>query len=331
MELPGRRDQEPAESPGHIRAASARHSRLRWLQLGIALGLVAWLVLKTPWAQVWALAPKLRWTLVAASTLLQMPIHLLNIRRWQLLVDQRRAGYKRLALMYGAGLFANNFLLTGIGGDAVRATLLSRRLPIAESVASVLLDRALGLVALILLVIPGTYYGLPGEIGWDWLRNRRTLGLVLVGSFLLGAAIWLAARTRRGDWIRDQGAKLLRWARALWPKQLVPGFCFSLVSNSLLAGSIWLSLSAFRIPGKPGMAIWLTVLGSLGLLVPITVNGIGLQEGIYVVLLGAYGVSMATAVGVALLVRLQSLAIGLLGGAAFLSLQNTSFPEDDTA
>jgi hypothetical protein len=67
----------------------------------------------------------------------------------------------------------------------------------------------------------------------------------------------------------------------------------------------------------------LVLIGSASLLLPITINGIGLQENLYVILLNSYGVSEAPALLFALLIRFQMLFLSFIGGIFALIVINS--------
>ena len=75
--------------------------------------------------------------------------------RWRLLLSAKRIDVPIawLTRTYFVALFAGQFLPAAIGGDAVRAVELGRRTHDApEAVASVLIDRLVGLVSLVMRV-----------------------------------------------------------------------------------------------------------------------------------------------------------------------------------
>src|SRR5262245_15094734 len=114
------------------RDPSARHWRswLRMAQMVVTLSLIAWLFSQIEWSSLWSLLIHARWGLVTLSMALLIVNHMINVGRWQYLLEQRAVGFGTLLVLYGAGVFSNNFLPTGIGGDGVRVALLSRYVPL---------------------------------------------------------------------------------------------------------------------------------------------------------------------------------------------------------
>ena len=82
--------------------------------------------------------------------------------RWRLLLSAKGidAPLAWLTRTYFVALFAGQFLPAAIGGDAVRAVELGRRTHDApEAVASVLIDRLVGLVSLVVLAVAAVAVG----------------------------------------------------------------------------------------------------------------------------------------------------------------------------
>jgi len=69
---------------------------------------------------------------------------------------------------------------------------------------------------------------------------------------------------------------------------------------------------------SPGAAIWLVLAGSLSMLLPISINSLGVLESVFIVVLAAYAVPAPTALAVALLARALSTLYSLAGGALSL-------------
>src|SRR5258705_5831121 len=118
------------------------------MQVSITVVLMGWLINRMDWVHTLLLLGSLRWPLVVLSISLLLVSHLINVIRWRYLLDQRQISFRMLLAIYGAGLFSNNFLPTGIGVDGVRMALLNRHVPLGRAMGSVVLDRGIGLIAL---------------------------------------------------------------------------------------------------------------------------------------------------------------------------------------
>jgi uncharacterized membrane protein YbhN (UPF0104 family) len=311
------------------------HSWLHVAQVIITIGLIAALLRSVDWAALLPLLGKTRWELVLLSIGVILAVHLINVTRWRYLLQNQAISYGRLLICYSAGLFSNNFLPTGIGGDGVRAALLRRNLPLSHAVFSVGIDRSIGLLALTALLIPGLWYGLPPGMElcrWPAIvasEHQGLLWLVVVSASVvagLGLVAWRVLPK-----VREGAESLLMRARRLvdgrrylggdWHRLILGSYMISVVSHGCLIGAHLLLFQSLHIQVPPNAAIWLVLFSAVSLLLPITVNGLGLQESIYVVVLGYYGVSAPAALGVGLLLRMMILLFSLLGGALVLSWQ----------
>ncbi len=137
----------------------ARLQRLKPLVTGLlkaalGVGLVAYLVVRS-WreivAQQWG---QLRWPMLAAGFAVLLAATLLTFLRWYVLVRAQGLPFRlRDSLRLGfIGVFFNLLMPSAVGGDLVKAFLLAReqrRRTVA--VATVLVDRLIGLVGLVLL------------------------------------------------------------------------------------------------------------------------------------------------------------------------------------
>jgi len=308
----------------------AKRSRnwLRTLQLLMTIGLIAWLLRQIEWPSIRLLLANARWSLVVLSIGGLCLSHLINVIRWRYLLDQRQIGFGPLLAIYGAGLFRNNFLPTGIGGDGVRAALLNRHVLLGRAIFSVVLDRGIGLIALSALFAFGLWGGLPPNLdfgishrlglvaGW----NGLTLAVVVPPALLVVGLLawhWLPAARARILGIlarRTTAWDVPRWSIYQWLQRLAGAYLLSVGSHLCIAAAIWATLGAMRVDLPPVAAIWLVVISSMSLLLPIAVNGIGVVESVYVIVLASYGVAPSVGLSVALVVRAIALLVSLAGG-----------------
>ena len=302
-----------------------RRQGLRALQALVTLALIAWLVGQVDWARVGPLLRGLRWAPIAGALASLLLSHLANVLRWQYLLDRPEAGFGSLLRWYAIGLFGTNILPTGIGGDAVRAGLASQVVPLGRALLAVALDRGIGLVALSALIAIGVASGLPPglAVGQRLHPYWPMLGALLALAALAGAAL-LAWWRRPSSGLRRVVAKRTRnwdlphWRAGEWLRRLAGAYLISLPAHLGIVAANIAVLAALGVAAPWPAAIWLVILSSLSLLLPVSINGIGVVEGVYVLVLGSYGVGSAAGLSAALTVRLLGLAISLLGGLALL-------------
>jgi uncharacterized membrane protein YbhN (UPF0104 family) len=250
----------------------------------------------------------------------------LSALRWQrVLVALEVPTRVRTALnLYLAGLFVGNFLPSTVGGDVVRITRLARiEGERTRPFASVVLERLTGWLVLPIITLAALLAN-PGLLHLGH-ATRLAIAVSLVTLFLLAVMTMVAGHprlggrlTRRDGWVRFVGAVHLgldRFRRrpAAAAEVLAVAFAYQLavaLAAYLAAGALnldvgWTAILAFM----PAVAI-VQVL-------PLTIGGLGLREGAFILFLGPLGVSTSQAIALGLLVYFLNLAVSLLGAPAF--------------
>ncbi len=245
--------------------------------------------------------------------------------RWHRLL--RSAGsrwtFARSLATYGAGLFLSLFLPTGVGGDVYRiAKVRGSGAGLGRGAATILLERAIGLVALLLLGT-GFVASHPATRPWAVLFGVGAL-FGLVGIALLwipGGPEHVAALADRigkahlGDRVRNAfPADAMDRLRGAIPGTIVlslANHAFLLLVNVLLAVGLGIAL--------PWMAICAAVpIVLLAAQIPITPGGTGVREAAYLYFLGRVGVAHSLALALALGWLAVLAVVSLAGALGFL-------------
>jgi uncharacterized protein (TIRG00374 family) len=305
-----------------------RSNRHLWLVLGqfiITIALLLVLFRSIDWISLHKLIAYLHWGYVTLCAVLFLICHLLNVLRWKYITATPGISIGTFIRYYGIGLFSNNFLPTGFGGDAVRAALLGSKVSLPFATLSVTLDRGMGLLSLSVLLFVGLWFGAPpglvAHLQAPLPDDRVVLALGIIAVCVLAATLLWRSSPALHALISRLKERLRKRFAVGRDEKLVkrllgrcPGaYAISALSNICLALAYWCALFALGQTVPPGAAAWLLCVASLALLVPVTVNGLGLQEGIFVVVLSHYGVTAAAALGVALLLRLLGIMYSGLG------------------
>jgi rSAM/selenodomain-associated transferase 2 len=214
-------------------------------------------------------------------------------------------------------------LFGAVGGDVAKSGVYARwyRFNVPEVLAAAPLDRALGIVGpLVLLVVlvamagpAGGLTGLRGpalNLSWPWLGAG-------VGLILLGVAFVWAGRVRgESVWARTLVA-LREGTRAL----ARPGPAGRGIAVALLAQLALSAVFAFNLQAvSPAPLPWARVSWTFPLItalscLPFTVAGAGVREIAAVAFLTGYGISAADCVAAAWLTLAQKMALAGLGAA----------------
>lgn len=264
--------------------------------------------------------------LVAAASSLFFVGYLLTSLRWRLLLSLRSAPASLAYLIrsFMVASFFNNLLPSSMGGDIVRV-YDSWRLGLGKgaAVSTVAMDRALGMLALGVYVLVGLASS-EVDIGTAPATVLTIIVLTMTGGFLVLFAnrrvIDALSRLTRGRAAARLVDPLLQvlapFAGQRW--LLLRCFVISLLLQGNVIAFYWLSASALGLPVDYLQLALVVPVALVLLMIPITINGIGLREGVFVFLLARYGIDSADAVAFSLLIYLQTVLQGLLGGLVFL-------------
>ena len=271
----------------------------------------------------------LTWVFLAFS--LRFLVVVPAVQRWRLILQNFgiRTGFAPLARLSFIGSFFNLFLPTGIGGDFVRAYYLSRNRSheMSTVLTTLLLERSGGLCALLLI---GTLSSSLGGLEVSGIPMVGLFFLLLVGYALANASIF-------HPWIHGQIAiRLQRWRfdSVENKMRLIYDGLKTLGRNGKAMASV-LSLSLL-IQFSSIVIMWLLAQGigvatpfvtflvfipliNLTIMVPLTINGIGLRESAYYLLFSQVGLPAEMSVTLSLLSFLAHLLVGL-PGAVFYTL-----------
>ena len=261
----------------------------------------------------------------------------LTFVRWFVLV--KALGFEftiRDALRLGFIGYLFNFVAPGsVGGDLVKAVLLAKEQPNRKTtaVATVLLDRILGMLAMFLI---GACAAWPQ---WPEIRESTQLtsvvGLLVVGSVvgLVGLMLMLIpAVTRSQAWqhlarlpvVGHMVAELVEGVRLYQsrPQALFLALGISLIGHVGTISSFY--FSARGISGEsfvPGYAqhLFFIPVAELAGIVPLTPGGVGLLEEAVNALYQLNGAADGTGILTCLAYRAVTLVIALIGVAYYLT------------
>lgn len=260
--------------------------------------------------------------------------------RWYILyaVDSARPTYRRLLALTFIGIFVNSLLPSVVGGDAYRAVRTKREDGFSGALSVVYVDRltglmGLGLVGLGALVLGGAQIEFSPAMQF-WVGGLFALlcaALILsLNKHFHKAILRVVEKVPRGGWLAEQLAPL--FARLLvyaGRRDLLTGALVVSVGLRLvwLAGCYLVGL-ALGLDVSPVVYLVLVPVIELIRMIPITIQGIGVREGLFVLLFGHLGVPAAEATLLAVLIYLLLMVNGVAGGFVFLGFMISRQPEN---
>ncbi|HET6350429.1 MAG TPA: lysylphosphatidylglycerol synthase transmembrane domain-containing protein [Candidatus Krumholzibacteria bacterium] len=306
---------------------------LRWaVKITVSVSLMAFLFHKIPTHEITGLAARADRGLLLAATLVFLASNVAGWFQWHTLLRSSgvRLSHDRTFRFYFIGLFFNNFLPANIGGDAVKVYDLSRE---GESpyqmIAVTLLDRLLGVFSLCLLAIAAELL-LVGQTGA--MPHALYLG-VFVACMIPALGFYFVRPL--GNWLRRSVLRLralsldARMTAIIDHLSPFRGRRMLVMRLVLLSGVIQamrvvthiLVGMALGIPMTPVTVaqffVFIPIL-SLAMIPPITINGLGIREGLGILLFAEAGIQRADAFVLEFATYIISVVVSLVGFVFFL-------------
>jgi glycosyltransferase 2 family protein len=245
--------------------------------------------------------------------------------RWQMLLRARGIddSVAWLTRTYFVSYAVGQVLPTGVGGDASRLYETTKRHPGHGSpiAGSIVLERAIGGAVTLVLAAVGFVLAIGHySIGaYLWIE-----ALFVVGTIAAGFVVFSARLRRHLRWLVRPLAKLRveRYARALY--EGLHGYRYHASTMLGVAAittgaqisrifAIWAGARAVGVDEPVRVYVVLGPLLFLVMLVPFTINGLGVREAFFVSFLGKIGVNADDAFAVGLVFFLMTLLLALPG------------------
>ncbi len=247
---------------------------------------------------------------------------------------------RQLSSSYLVALFFNNFLPSNVGGDFVRIRDSSRLTgSTTTSLAVVAIDRIVGLAALWVLAAAAYLLASPD------LRDLAGASVVIPG---LGLAFGVLAVVFFRAGIARRLFEVLGLSRRAWAKER-----FEVVQRAVHAyrertASVWLAFGgsvllqasvvfyfwtvsqALRIPLPLGAVFLMVPLCTLAQTVPVSFNGWGLRESVYVLYFHQLGLPRDSALATSLVSAGLTVVLSLSGAVVWLARSSAEpVPDND--
>ncbi|MDD9965039.1 MAG: lysylphosphatidylglycerol synthase transmembrane domain-containing protein [Myxococcales bacterium] len=317
---PGHRQKD--EGPGERSTRGARARRVLWVvQITATIGAFTYLFYTVDWSQVQAAYARASLTGLLAACGIFYGAIAVGTARWRLLLIALGAveavSLLHLFRWYLIGLFYNTYVPGGVGGDVVRALAIRDAFGprgAAASLATVLIERAMGLGGM-LVVVAGTTLMFP-LAGMEHLGSFGALGLLLALAGFFG----LAFANRLAQVVPAPLADLLQRlpvVRRYWP--VAPAVVTAVVTH-LLAALVGHTLIVTVAPHVAlTESLTLVPLALASVYIPISVGGVGVVEVALVKLLALVAVPEGDALVIALMLRLCQWVVAAPGGLLVLA------------
>ncbi len=308
----------------------AQGSAGRLLRLLVAVALTAYVLYRSDPAAVLRAATGADLSLVLVAVLLALVDRALMAYRWIALLcivePADRPPLPRLLEIFFVSTFLGTFLPASVGGDAVRAYSLSRdRVTGSEAIASVFMDRMLGVASLLILAVVSV------ALARELAANVAVLLALAVTAVACAVTLALIFSQRTGAY----GGMMARLVPVAFVQRMADGIVAAVQRYrsfhgrlaSVLVASVAVQvlrvLQAYCLGVSLGIAAGLPVyfafvpLVLLIMLLPITVNGLGTSQAAFVWFFARAGVAAPAAFALSVLFVGLGLVGNLPGGLLY--------------
>ena len=291
-------------------------------RIAVAAGLTGYLLWRSDPVAVAAAAAGVAWRWIGVALLLVLIDRALMAYRWVALLctieSDRRPPIGALMRLFFVSTFVGTFLPASLGGDIVRSYSLARlNVDAGDAVASVLMDRLLGVASVFLMALAGL------ALAQDLSENAAIVGGLVVAAAACAATLVLifspraaAFAAQLASWlpfaaVRRAGVRVVDSIRkyAAYSPQLLAVLACSIAVQALRV------LQAFYLGRSLGIDAPLTAyfafipLILLIMLLPVTVSGLGTSQAAFVWFFARAGVASAAAFALSVLF----VALGIVG------------------
>lgn len=300
----------------------------RWglmLRVAVSAILLGYIFHRFQWSDLWdhlrTASPA--WLLIA-WLFFGIPLLLIGIRWWLLLrVQDVQLRLRKVLAITCIGQFFNAFLLGATGGDLVKILYVIREAPQAKARAglSILVDRAMGLVALAVVALAAA------STDWALFTSRsdlRRVVWVLCGIVAASAAALIVVLAAPLPRFRDRLVLVNQLQEAA--RQYVKAFRLTasaavisvLVHLSSFTGGYSIARALHLDIGYVPVAVILAMVFFV-ISVPVSISGHGLRESIFALMFSLFGIGASAAIACSLLYFGLNLAWSLAGGLIYLA------------
>ncbi len=306
----------------------------------VTFGLLYYLLSRTNLVSIWSAFKSANYFWITCAFLLHLTGYLFSILRWQLLLSAQGIKVPLSSLLgsYMVGTFFNNFLPTTIGGDTVRACDTIRYSHSGvKSFTVVLVERLTGVIALVIIATLALFIEIKivGNIPLIWLSVLVLLvmisGIVLVihprvaekigGIFNLPLLNKIKAKAKEAH----QAVIVYKKEKKKFWGNMV--YALLLQINVIL--HYYLISVALGLPIIPMHFFLIIPIITVILMVPVSINGIGVRENVFVIFLSKFGVGAADAIALSWIAYGMVVIWGVIGGLLYALRRTNKITEQD--
>jgi len=290
------------------------------IKIIVSLGLLIFILTRLEWKKLIYEIKATNYFFLIPATLLYFIAILLSAYRWVIFLKLRGIQLSLLQALkfYLISIFAGNFLPSG-GLDIVRALYAGRGSSVSVALAATFIDRLAGFYAIL-------FYLILAAITLS-MKAKTLLKLTIIGILLLLAFNLLLFTKQFYTWVNTIKRTritipIIKFLNSIYDFRSEWPVILKMFPVSIL---IQLCFSLVPIVMSPGLNVKIPFLESLLLLpiinfvimIPITVSGLGLREGAFIILYGDL-IGREKSLLLSLFYYLTSIILSIIGWVLFL-------------
>lgn len=290
------------------------------LKGAVSGGIVYYLFSKVSLGLARSVLQDVRLDYIIAAAIFYFLAQMLSAYKWGLIAGLLgfERSYGDFFSYYFIGMFFNLFMLGSIGGDVVRAFYLSSsRKDLLSAGYSVFLDRFTGGLALVTILCLASLFEMRKGVFPFFIFLLIALGTCIVWAvtLLLPRILEALSFLKRLAWKLGFERLKIFWDD---PSIIVRPLLISLIFQAAFVFIIFTVGKGFGINVPLRYFFLFVPISDLLSILPITVNGLGLREGVYVFFLDRLGVDTSLAVMFSFLSTAVVWAVSLIGGGFYM-------------
>ncbi|MCL5986657.1 MAG: flippase-like domain-containing protein [Actinobacteria bacterium] len=302
------------------------------IRLVISAALIWFLFIRIKWQELFATFLDVDVVAILLLILFSVLLILASVLKWHSLLKSKgvNVSIARLYGLYVVGYFFNNILPSSVGGDVIRMYELARKTKDqSESVASVFMERYIGMAALILFAAIAftievqRFWGSP--IFYLIVLMLLSFMAVLFIFFNKGLHKWFDDRIKikRLERIKQKANEILEsiyhYRANKWI--IIYNFFLSIMYNLIAVLNV---MAAFWVIKQRVPFYYLLIGVPIVLLIsaiPVSLGNWGFNEGAYVYCFTFFGINPAYSLSVGFILRIKSIITGIIGGAIYIFMK----------
>ncbi|MBL8026125.1 MAG: flippase-like domain-containing protein [Fibrobacteres bacterium] len=297
------------------------------LKIAVSISLIGWMLYKADTKAMLSVVANADPLFCAAVLLSFIIINITQVIRWYALLKGKveGVGFKSLLKFHMISIFFQSFLPSSFSVDVVKGFLLSKLTDKSKAYGSVAFARFIGMIVLFMFM--AVILILQPDLVMGQLYSRELIvalfavcGLSLVifskkvSRFIFSRFPKFSASSifKKSKQFRED-----IYAYRKEPMIVIKTVIYSTIIHLCTIGTAYFSYQAINVDVPFSVLLVVSPIVYAALLLPISINGIGAREGLFLLLLAPWGINIENILASSLICYVSVYALCLLGGVVY--------------